>query len=242
MTLGRLVKGMVPSRWKEEIKNYFGVPSVGMSLRLLRANGFHPTVVIDVGAYRGDWAKLCNEIWPDASILMIEANPERAQQLQQMKARFPGTTAEQALLGGAPQPAVPFYEQESASSVLPEAAKEQQFSFSLPMRTLDEVTSTTRFQTPDLLKLDVQGYELEVLKGGERTLKSAEAVLLEVNFIEIYQGAPLLRDVVNHLGNAGFRAYDVANLYRRPLDKSLWQADMVFLRNGSTLVSSNRYQ
>ncbi len=110
------------------------------------------------------------------------------------------------------------------------------------MRTLDAMTQGTRFREPDLIKLDVQGYELEILKGGRETLRSAQAVLMEVNLLPIYRGAPLLQEAVDFLGAAGFRAYDFSGMIRRPLDGALWQADVVFVRSNSPLVSSDRYQ
>jgi hypothetical protein len=137
---------------------------------------------------------------------------------------------------------VPFYEQESASSVLPESAKTGQPSTDLSMQTLDEAVSNTGFAAPDFVKVDVQGYELEVLKGGRKALQSAEAALLEVNLLEIYEGAPLLHEAICFMANEGFRAYDVCTLYRRPLDRALWQMDIIFARDGSPLVSSKRYE
>lgn len=240
--MNRLVKRMVPARFKEALKKDLGVPSMERSLAALQANGFSPRVVIDIGAYKGEWTVFCKDLWPESSVLMLEGNPQRAAALQDMSKRWGGVSAEHALLGPAAQSAVPFYEQESASSVLPEAAKKNQPFTTLPMRTLDEVTAGTIFSKPDFLKLDVQGYELDILKGGRLTLQGAEVVLTEVNFIAIYQGAPLLRDVIEFFEGEGLRAYDIATLYRRPLDGALWQADLIFVRHNSPLVSSLRYE
>jgi FkbM family methyltransferase len=209
---------------------------------MLRANGFTPRVAIDAGAYHGEWTDLCKEIWPQSSVLMLEGNPERAAVLKRSLSRWHGVSAEQVLLGPASEAAVPFYEQEAASSVLPETAKENQPFIMLPMRALDDVTAGTIFRKPDLIKLDVQGYELDSLKGGRLTLESAEVVLTEVNFIPIYDGAPLVREVMEFFADAGFRAYDIATFYRRPLDGALWQTDMFFVRYESPLIASVRYE
>ena len=76
----------------------------------------------------------------------------------------------------------------------------------------------------------------------EMFAEPAEVVLTEVNFIPIYRDAPLLSDVVRFFAEAGFRAYDLATLYRRPLDGALWQTDIVFVRNASRLISSVQYE
>jgi FkbM family methyltransferase len=227
---------MIPDGIKRRIKSRLGVPSMESSLRNLRANGFTPKTVLDIGAYHGEWTTLCKSIWPDCSVLMLEAAPERLPKLQRLG------SAKQALLGASPRASVAFYEQESASSVLSESAKTNQRAIALSMQTLDEVTGGTPFAEPDFIKVDVQGYELEVLKGGPETLRSAELVVLEANLLEIYEGAPLIHEVLCFMANQGLRAYDVCTLYRRPLDGALWQLDVIFVRDGSPLVASKRYE
>ena len=211
-------------------------------LQNLRANGFTPNLALDIGAYQGEWTILCKQIWPACSVLMLEAAPARMPKLHQLASSLGGAKAQQALLGASARPSVPFYEQESASSVLPESAKSGQFSTALTMRTLDEAIADTAFAAPDFVKVDVQGYELEVLKGGRKALRSAEAALLEVNLLEIYEGAPLLHEALCFMASEGFRAYDVCTLYRRPLDHALWQMDIIFVRSNSPLVASKRYE
>ncbi|MFN0012132.1 MAG: FkbM family methyltransferase [Phycisphaerales bacterium] len=55
-----------------------------------------------------------------------------------------------------------------------------------------------------LLAVDVQGYELHVLRGAPRTLAAMDAVLCEVNTREMYAGCALLPQIDEHLANAGF--------------------------------------
>ena len=109
------------------------------------------------------------------------------------------------------------------------------------MTTLDAITQGTPFAAPSFLKLDVQGYELEILKGGTNTLQSAEAVLMEVNLLALHDGAPLFHESAEYMGKHGFQVYDLCGLMRRPYDGALWQADVIFVRNSSPLVSSRRW-
>jgi FkbM family methyltransferase len=236
------MKNVIPESVKKTIKDRLGVPSVEAGLLHLRTNGFTPRVALDIGAYQGEWTVLCKRVWPGCSVLMMEAAPARMPRLRELASTLGGVDVQQALLGSSSRTSVAFYEQESASSVLPESAKAAQPSVGLCMRTLDEATLDTGFAAPDFVKVDVQGYELEVLKGGRKTLQAAEVVLLEVNLLEIYEGAPLLHEALCFMAAEGFRAYDVCTLYRRPLDRALWQMDMIFARNGSRLVASKRYE
>ncbi len=57
---------------------------------------------------------------------------------------------------------------------------------------------------PDVIKIDTQGYELDILEGGERCVESALLVELEVEFNEIYKGQPLFGDLDAHLRHRGF--------------------------------------
>jgi hypothetical protein len=111
----------------------------------------------------------------------------------------------------------------------------------MEMTTLDAVTRGTPFERADFLKLDVQGYELEVLKGAGQVLTSVEAVMMEVNLIAVYEGAPLADEAVAFMAARGFRVYDVCTFFRRPYDYALWQIDMVFVRATSPLMAYTRW-
>lgn len=83
-------------------------------------------------------------------------------------------------------------------------------------RTLDSVVSERKFLLPDLVKIDVQGAELDVLKGGVETLKHAKDILIEIAHVEYNKGAPHHDEVVNFLNELGFQM--VANFTRYDYD------------------------
>ncbi len=60
-----------------------------------------------------------------------------------------------------------------------------------------------------LLKLDVQGYELEVLKGGEKTLTILDYILVEANLEQLYVNQPSFTQVNNYLNSKGFELSDM---------------------------------
>lgn len=80
-----------------------------------------------------------------------------------------------------------------------------------------------------LLKIDVQGYELEVLKGAEKTLKMINACLLEINFVQLYKEQTSFEEIYNLLNNAGF---EYAGALDQNFDDSgkLIFSDILFLR------------
>lgn len=61
----------------------------------------------------------------------------------------------------------------------------------------------------NMLKIDVQGYELEVLKGGKELLKQIDYIYCEVNRAELYANCPMVEDIINYLEPFGFRMVEV---------------------------------
>ncbi len=89
------------------------------------------------------------------------------------------------------------------------------------MTTLDRLIERLDFPQPDLIKLDLQGYELHALAGAEKAMAHAQALLLEVSFIELAEGMPLLAEMIAFMKDHGFRCYDIFGLWHRPLDGAL---------------------
>lgn len=239
----RSISGLVPDQWKRHLKTaLFEAPDSNASLCRMQQLGFNPAVVIDVGAYIGEWTSDLKHIFSSARVLMIEPQPGHLDRLRAVAAAFNGVELAPVLLGGQERDSVSFHICESASSVLKESARPTVVStISVPMTTLDRFAADTRFARPDFIKLDVQGYELDVLRGGELALASAEAVLMEVNLLGILDGAPLFHEATGFMGERGFQVYDICSFFRRPYDGALWQVDVIFVRSSSPLVASNRW-
>jgi len=227
---------------KEYLKKRLGVPSIPRRMERLSANGFKPDLIFDVGAYQGDFAKICNQIWPKAKIACFEAQENKIPVLQEFAACIPSLTVYQTLLGAQDSDNVAFNEAETASSVLLEHIPQNFPVKHYKMTTVDNVVSTYfSGQCPSLLKLDTQGYELEILKGSQKSLAGMEVILVEVNLIDIHQNVPLLAEITHWLNEKGWAAYDICDLTRRPLDQALWQADFLFVPYSSILRADKRW-
>jgi hypothetical protein len=70
--------------------------------------------------------------------------------------------------------------------------------------TLDAVRRLKNFPPPDMIKMDVQGAELDVLKGAVETLSTVKHVILELQVVEYNKGAPLKDDVIAYMDTQGF--------------------------------------
>jgi len=97
----------------------------------------------------------------------FEPLPHRIPDLKALSQQRPSITVIPTLLGATERDAVQLYTAETASSVLVERATPQRTSIFCPQTTIDAIAARTG-HFPDLIKIDVQGYELEVLKGAPR--------------------------------------------------------------------------
>ena len=85
-------------------------------------------------------------------------------------------------------------------------------------------------QEIDILKFDLQGFELEALKGCRKLLEKTKAVTTEVEFVPLYEGQPLFADIDIYLRRNGFRLLNLYELWTHP-DGQLTAGDAVYLNN-----------
>lgn len=206
--------------------------SMFQSIQEMKKRGFAPETIIDVGAYTGGWTSKVIEYFPQAKFIMCEAQPGKKTNLEKLKARYP-TQIEYhiGLLGSIEKENVPYYLMETGSSVLEENTDYDRELVQLPMHTLDNVIDKNKLVTPCFLKLDVQGYEIEVLKGAKTLLSEVDIVLLEVSILEYNKGAPLIAEILSFMDSTGFSVFDITDLKRTSNEHALFQADIFFCRH-----------
>jgi FkbM family methyltransferase len=105
----------------------------------------------------------------------------------------------------------------------------------VPVTTLDKLCAELHLTGPYLIKVDVEGAELDVLDGAQRILEDTQLVFLEVSFFEYFIGAPLFDDVVRYMKERDFGIYDIVDRQHRALrdGRSLSKADVAFVKEGS---------
>ncbi len=82
-----------------------------------------------------------------------------------------------------------------------------------------------------LLKIDTQGYELEVLKGATETVAAVGVIQTEMSFQPLYGGQPLFDEVYHYLASRGFAVFDIVPGFSDPRTGRLLQADGIFVRD-----------
>jgi FkbM family methyltransferase len=200
----------------------------------IRKLGFMPRSIVDVGAAKGSWAAMAARLWPAASIFGVDPNEDNVPDLEKAKRELPHFDYLRGLLG-AEQKQVQYRNASDQTSLFDVSAATARLS-SAQMFTLDSLLPRL-VRPPDLIKLDVQGYELEVLAGGAETMRACSAILLEVSFVSFFPGVPTVEQVVAFMIERGFHWYDVMGIYRRPYDDALGQLDVMFLKADHPLRS-----
>jgi len=195
-------------------------------------------VIYDIGANVGTWTLLATSLIPEAALEAFEPLPAHVEHFDKICGRLPGIRLHPVALGsenGTARLRVTNFS--DSSSILPVAwAGHEQFglkeSGSVPVaiRRLDDYRAERVLALPDLIKLDVQGYELEVLKGAPDCVAHSKAVLAEVSFIEYYERQCLFHDIVAFL--AGFGLHCAAMGHSTPTGRPLGQTDVLFIRSG----------
>ena len=236
----KMIKNLLPFKYKRRVKENLGVPSLHWSLQNLKKKGFQPAVVLDIGAYEGYWTLDLLEVFPLARVLMVEAQKSKTPFLEKIKSSHPATDYSISLLSAANGVEKYFCENETASHVSGHPVAGANV-YRIQTRTLDNLLKEMHFPFPDLLKLDVQGHELEVLKGASSSLSHAEVCLLEVTMLDIGDCGPLMLEMMNYMDGKGFQAYDISQFIRRPYDKALFQLDMFFVKKDSPLIAEKRW-
>lgn len=194
--------------------------------------------VIDVGANKGQFALAASRAFPKANVYSFEPLPEIYLAL---KKNIKNTNQIQTfnLALGSKSGKIDFYKNEysHASSALPISdfhrknllGVDKAEVIQVPIERLDNVGLTFELSSPVLLKLDVQGFEKEVLLGCEHLLAKVDYLLFEASFIPMYDGEPTFEEMHEFVKSLGYQIVSPVNMLQTKNLKIL-QLDMLYKR------------
>jgi FkbM family methyltransferase len=200
-----------------------------------------PRTVIDVGVAYGTPGLY--RAFESATLLLVEPLVEYEPSLRDIVSRYEGTYVLAA--AGETETTASIYVADNPSNSSMYVSSDATVGSGEPREVsvvrLDSECERRGLPGPFVLKLDVQGGELQALAGAERILPATELVIVETSLFGFYVGAPEFVDVVAWMAGRGFVPYEIVGGARRPLDGALAQLDVLFAREDGELRQSHRF-
>ena len=181
-------------------------------IRLRDEFGFTPNVIFDVGACVLHWTTIAKEVWPNSQYFLLEAMEESEEIFQE--SNFPYHIG---VYSDVDDKEITFYknvtfpggnsyymenpQHSSMATVLFDNPANQ---FKRKTITLDTMRRTKNFPYPDLLKIDVQGCEIDILKGATDILQHVKHLIIELQHVEYNIGAQMCDDSIPIIEAMGF--------------------------------------
>ena len=162
--------------------------------------------VLDIGAAAGDWSGHVKEFNPDAKFTLIEPNKLHNERLKSFGKVHNVYLSDEAKEKDFYVCQDPF--QQTGNSFFKERSNVPFKKTIVKTTKLDQVVD----ETYDLIKLDVQGAELEVIKGGMITIQKAKWLQIEIPLFEYNIGAPSMYSLLGNLKAIGFYPFDIAQI------------------------------
>lgn len=195
--------------------------------------------VLDIGANRGQFALTINTIFPKASIYSFEPILDCFEQLTASMKSIKNFKAFNIGLGessgelkferNAFAPSSSFLKMmDTHKTLFPFTCDSQ--TITVKVEKLDGIAEQLKIMEPLLVKVDVQGYEDRVLRGGEQTIKRAKLIIIETSFQKLYDEQPLFNDIYNQLLDWGFVYIGTLDQLHNPQNGQILQADSLFLK------------
>jgi len=209
--------------------------------QIINRLGIANVCIFDVGANKGQSAKTYRAAFPKADIYCFEPIPEMLVKLENQFSTDNKIHIEPKAVAQKKGSAT-FYVNAhvGSSSLLKRTSDEKRYykkehvqndSIEVETISLDEFVQENNISKAHILKFDIQGGELQALKGAESLLRSGNTsiVYTEVSFTPLYDEAPLFDEIWSFLKHLGYTLYSMSNLH--------WAANGQILYGEATFVS-----
>ncbi len=193
--------------------------------------------IFDVGAYRGEVAAYYSRLYPAADIYAFEPYPPSYESLVNRFQNNPRIhLVHGAVSSRSGESTFHVNQNPATNSLLPTGQGSAVASaitteqITVPTLTLDDFCESRGLPAPEILKFDIQGNEIEALRGADRTLSENGPLLIytEVLFESLYQNCALFGDLAGFLKDKGYELFNLYSLHHAP-DGRLEYGDALFV-------------
>ena len=183
--------------------------------------------IYDIGAFKGNWSIFLNNTsLKSKNFFLFEANMENEMYLKKLNFKYFISVLSDKIKE------VKFYSKaHTGDSYYPEQTNFYEKNLLPQIKktdTLDNIVEKNNLPFPDFIKIDTQGSEIDILKGGKKTVENCKVILLECPIIHYNLHSPNLNEYINYLNLINFVPYDISEIHY--IDKVLVQIDILFIR------------
>lgn len=203
------------------------------------------TLVLDVGASEGTYPMHLRQSGYRRRIISFEPLPESFPILQQRAVKDPLWSCENVAVGDSDGIIeINVSGHKTSSSILPiSKAHLTSMPSSVTVRKekvkivrLDSLLDKLFMRNENIyLKIDVQGFERHVLEGARETLKQTRAIELELSLVPMYEGGPVLAEMLDYLRDLDFVMASIVPVFSDPKTGNVLQIDAIFVRPANVL-------
>lgn len=196
--------------------------------------------IFDLGAAQGHWSRVALALFPKARVIGVDPLEERREALGRLREENPRfdyvSAAAGAEDGGAARLAVTSDLDGSSVDGLGKEAR------SVPVHSLDAIAKMKGLRGPYFLKFDTHGFEKPILEGARDMLKDTRFIVMEAYNFRHTPGTLLFHEMIDYLGQRGFRVSHIVDVLNRPSDGALWQIDLMFARADDPIFDSDTFR
>ncbi len=207
----------------------------------LKSLDFKPSYCIDIGAASG--TQIIYEAFPDACHIAFEPLPEFHDDLEKALAPYKHEIHHCALMAKPGEDTLLRHPDRYGSSMMHRRRKNYQNLIPVTIDTLDAKVGAERVSGDVLIKIDCQGADLFVLRGGRKTLSKASVVIVEASLFRFWgDHHPDFFEIIRFMHNHGFALYDILDGLYRPYDDALGQLDLAFVKEDGPFRKAHQWQ
>lgn len=208
------------------------------ALANLKAQGFLPGTVLGVGAQTG--TSPLYEVFPDAHHILFEPVAEREPHLRALCSGLKSAEYHMAAVTERTgQITLTVSPDRNSSGVVPASANDGADYRSIPAIALNDICSRQPYPGPFLVKIDVDGCEIDVLKGGSSLIGRDNVFVVEAT---IGHDDARFPKVLDFFRPYDFILHDIVDPMFRPADGALWQVDIVMVHSSSPYRKLKMFQ
>lgn len=224
--------------YSAELSDHGKVDLMNNFFSVLNKINFMPRHIVDVGANHGTWTRETLKYFPDSYFTLLEPQQKMVASVADLLQSNPKVKFHAV---GAGKTAGTFQftivDRDDSCTFLysdEEAAKQGFAQIEIPVVTLNDFLPTTNLPTPDIIKIDAEGLDLEVLLGANNYFRQTEIFMVEAAVMCKTYNNSLLK-VMAFMEQNDYCFFDVTDLNRTQKHNALWLVEAVFIKKGGII-------